>query len=114
MNSTNGDSLPTQDPPARRGPQCRGSGRVLLLTSAGPCAACGGTGIAGGNAAGMDTPIGPVSRKYNERGRLVSEEWLTSAARINCFYDPETGNLIQVSETSLEASAARLTTYSYH
>jgi len=63
MDSTNGDSLSKQDPTTRRCPQCRGSGRVLLLTSAGPCAACGGTGMAGGSAAGMETPIGPVSRK---------------------------------------------------
>jgi len=112
MNNTNGDSLPTQDPPAHQCPQCRGIGRVLLLTSAGPCAACGGTGMAGGNAAGVETPVGPFSRKYYERGRLVSEEWLTVAARVECFYDAETGNLMQMIESDLDPNV-NTRTYSY-
>ncbi|HZL36199.1 MAG TPA: hypothetical protein VFC78_12855 [Tepidisphaeraceae bacterium] len=32
MDSTNGDGLPKQEPVARQCPQCRGSGRVVLLT----------------------------------------------------------------------------------
>ncbi|HZL35253.1 MAG TPA: hypothetical protein VFC78_08080 [Tepidisphaeraceae bacterium] len=110
MGSTIGDNLPKQDPAARQCPQCWGSGRVLLLTSAGPCAACGGTG----NAAGMDMPIGPVSRKYNERGRLVSEEWVTEQYHFDRRYDAERGLLIQESVTCLDPAWAQLRTYSYY
>jgi|SRR5665213_772839 len=95
MATTNDNSLPKQDPPPRQCPQCRESGRVLLLTSAGPCAACGGTGIAGGTAAGMEMPVGPVSRKIDERGRLLSEEWVMQRFRLERRYDAERGLLIQ-------------------
>ncbi|HZL34836.1 MAG TPA: hypothetical protein VFC78_05970 [Tepidisphaeraceae bacterium] len=114
MDSINGDSIPKQEPVTRRCPQCRGSGRVLLLTSDGSCAACGGTGMAGGNAAGPETPVGPVSRKYDERERLVSEEWVTERYHLERRYDAETGRLMDMLQTCLEPASARLTTYTYY
>ncbi|HZL36473.1 MAG TPA: hypothetical protein VFC78_14235 [Tepidisphaeraceae bacterium] len=113
MESTNGESLPKQGPPSPPCPQCRGSGLVVLLTSAGPCTACGGTGIASGIASGPETPVGPVNRKFDERGRLVSQEWVTGRYHLERRYDAETGRLIQESETCLDPGAGPSTTYSY-
>ncbi len=60
--------------PADRCPDCRGSGRIVLLTSSRACGRCGGAGrldAAGGTPRRtVEAPDGST-RTYDEHGRLI-------------------------------------------
>ncbi len=65
---------PAPTGPAARCPDCRGSGRIVLLTSSRACGRCGGAGrldAAGGTPRRtVEAPDGST-RTYDEHGRLI-------------------------------------------
>ena len=52
-------------------PDCRGGGRVALLTSSVPCGKCGGTGRVA-YAGGVGPAAGTTRCEYDENGELIA------------------------------------------